>query len=104
VKEKVRIWYNNSSGAFRTEGVEKASSGKVKMKRHDAKSVARDMHSDRYAEIKKRLSEEGVIWNEIHRRIMAELWEELSEEDQLECREKAHALNTGDVSEIEQRR
>ncbi|KAJ6570383.1 hypothetical protein B0H10DRAFT_2199808 [Mycena sp. CBHHK59/15] len=69
-----------------------------------SRSSAREMYSECYEEIKREMAEEGTMWNEIHRKVMAKLWEELTEDEQTECRDTAVARNSGDVGEEEKRK
>ncbi|KAF7349652.1 hypothetical protein MSAN_01691600 [Mycena sanguinolenta] len=103
---KVKVWYNNNIALFRSvnDQTTKGFTGKVKLKRWDAKSVAREDHQERYDEIKKKLQEEGVEWNVLHRQTMAKLWEELDANEQQECEAKAVSRNTGIVKEDDKRK
>ncbi|KAJ7175596.1 hypothetical protein C8R46DRAFT_1214065 [Mycena filopes] len=52
LETKVKVWYNNSSSLFREESGLTEVHTKMKIKRWDAKMVAREMYEDRYEEIK----------------------------------------------------
>ncbi|KAJ6579923.1 hypothetical protein B0H10DRAFT_1962698 [Mycena sp. CBHHK59/15] len=89
---------------FREVREKDKSSGKIKVKRYDAKLVAREDYSERYDEIKEEMNHAGEPWNEIHRLTIAKLWGELSKDEQEECRRKAMPINNGEISESDKRR
>jgi hypothetical protein len=66
--------------------------------------VARERHEARYEEIKEELAAEGTDWKELHRKTIAQLWEELGEKEQKKCSETAKSRNTGEIDEKEKRK
>ncbi|KAJ6538906.1 hypothetical protein B0H10DRAFT_2245521 [Mycena sp. CBHHK59/15] len=104
VSTRIKTWYNNEIAQFREVREKDKSSGKIEVKRYDAKLVAREDYSERYDEIKEEMNHAGEPWNEIHHLTIAKLWGELSEDEQEECRQKAMSINNGEISESDKRR
>ena len=76
----------------------------MKLKRWDAKSVARETHEERYEEIKAKLLSDGTEWKNLHRKTIAKLWDELTTKEQTNCEEKAASWNCGQLTEEEKRK
>ncbi|KAJ6624673.1 hypothetical protein B0H10DRAFT_2186511 [Mycena sp. CBHHK59/15] len=99
VSTRIKTWYNNEIAQFREVREKDKSSGKIKVKRYDAKLVAQEDYSECYDEIKEEMNQAGEPWNEIHRLTISKLWGELSEDEQEECQQKAMSINIGEISE-----
>ncbi|KAJ7177712.1 hypothetical protein C8R46DRAFT_1029314 [Mycena filopes] len=104
LETKVKVWYNNSSSLFREESGLKEVHTKMKIKRWDAKMVAREMYEDRYEEIKSEVVETGAEWNEIYRKTIVTLWDELTPQQQKECQDTSTSRNHGELKEEEKRK
>lgn len=89
---------------FREPQENKDANTKVKMKRYNAKAVAREKNSERYEKIKEELSKTGEEWNALHRKTMVQLWDELDDEEREECESTAKARNSGTIDEMEKRK
>ncbi|KAJ7637932.1 hypothetical protein DFH06DRAFT_1335574 [Mycena polygramma] len=100
---KVKVWYNNNIALFREEQQMKQSPTKVQLKRWDAKLVAQEKYKERYSEIKSEISAAGTEWNELHRKTMAKLWNELDKKERTSCEDTAASRNSGEISEEEKR-
>ncbi|KAJ7019018.1 hypothetical protein C8F04DRAFT_1276775 [Mycena alexandri] len=101
---KVKVWYNNNSSLFRKETGTKEVHSKMKIKRWDAKLVAREVHEDRYEVIKTEIRDAGTEWHDIYRQTIARLWNELSAQEQKACQDISNSRNHGELKEEEKRK
>ncbi|KAJ7798321.1 hypothetical protein B0H13DRAFT_2391672 [Mycena leptocephala] len=101
LNSQVKTWYNNEIARFRQPQETKESSTKIKVKRWDAKALARDRNKEHYDEIKEGLSAAGTEWNELHRRTMEKIWDELDADEQEKCFNIAKSRNSRDLKEGE---
>ncbi|KAJ6556081.1 hypothetical protein B0H19DRAFT_1071214 [Mycena capillaripes] len=100
---QVKTWYNNEIAQFRDPKLAKESSTKVKVKRYDAKSIAREENEERYNEIKEDLAG-GTEWNLLHRATISKLWDELGDDEKDACAKAAQARNSGNLKEVDKRK
>jgi hypothetical protein len=98
------VWYNNHIALFRQGEEIKESQRKVKIKRWNGRSVARDKYGECYEDIKSEMIAAGVEWNELHRKTIAKLWEGLSEKEQEDCHKQAVSRNRGEINETDKRK
>ncbi|KAJ7457162.1 hypothetical protein B0H11DRAFT_2320785 [Mycena galericulata] len=101
---KVKTWYNNEINLFRNPQERDVDDTRVKIKRHNAKSVAKEVYGEKYEEIKQQLQDSGTEWNDLYRETMKRLWGGLTDKQQTKCQETATSRNSGDVSEGEKRK